>query len=699
MSATVTYISMAQPTEIDIEQSKKIEDLLRAENRYPSSQESAQREEVLAALDQVVKNWVVTVSMKKGMSEELALTVGSKIVTCGSYRLGVHGPGADIDTLCIVPRHVTKQDFFEDLHDALKNRTDVTELCPVPEAYVPVITMKFGGIDIDLLLARLDKNVIPETLDILEEGNLKNVEDETQRSLGGPRVAEEILRLVPNKDNFRATLRCIKLWASRRGVYGNILGYLGGVAWAILVARICQLYPNALPNTILSRFFKIYKQWKWPGPVMLKPIEEGTLGFRVWNSKINPRDKAHLMPIITPAYPSMNSTFNVFRTTLRVMKEEFDRGADITSRAENNQEKWDTLFEPSDFFIRYHRYLEIEVSSTDKVDHGLWFGYVHSKLRLFCYNLEILPNILIHPYPESFEKPSDLCPPGMFITTMYVGLVYQKPDPMAAPGTAAAAVNSMMANNNGMMANNSMMMAMMNNNGMNGSNKKGEVDLTAVVADFEQQLSEGAFVRKESQLRPVVTPIKRSDIPTWVLPTKLKKTLIKVKKNNKRKSEGQDPALTVAGAGDPTSPSPKKAKLEEHPSPSVSIAMAGATPVADVVTPIPTSVKVEAVMVQPTNDDAFLQELYGGGGAERGAAASGDGLKIDRPLLPDNMEIRVVPDEANKEKVERFREMLMEQDAESAGFDDEMLGLPATSSGVTRRKNNADNMLKVKLQK
>ena len=54
--------------------------------------------------------------------------------------------------------------------------------------------------------------------------------------------------------------------------------------------------------------------------------ENVELDLPVWDPRINPLDKYHLMSIITPAYPQQNSTFNVSHSTLTVMKEEFTRG-------------------------------------------------------------------------------------------------------------------------------------------------------------------------------------------------------------------------------------------------------------------------------------------------------------------------------------------------------------------------------------
>jgi poly(A) polymerase len=65
------------------------------------------------------------------------------------------------------------------------------------------------------------------------------------------------------------------------------------------------------------------------------------------------------MPIITPAAPAMNSSYNVSRHTFQVMKDELARGLDIVTGITDIRPKydWDKLFEPSDFFIKYNHYL------------------------------------------------------------------------------------------------------------------------------------------------------------------------------------------------------------------------------------------------------------------------------------------------------------------------------------------------------
>lgn len=59
---------------------------------------------------------------------------------------------------------------------------------------------------------------------------------------------------------------------------------------------------------------------------MLCAIEEHELGFPVWDPRKNPSDRTHYMPIITPAYPCMNSSYNVSSTTLEIMMDQFQFG-------------------------------------------------------------------------------------------------------------------------------------------------------------------------------------------------------------------------------------------------------------------------------------------------------------------------------------------------------------------------------------
>lgn len=65
---------------------------------------------------------------------------------------------------------------------------------------------------------------------------------------------------------------------------------------------------------------QVFARWPWPTPIMLREIEHDAMGLQVWDPRLNPRDQMHLMPIITPAYPAANSSYNVSESTLAAMK-------------------------------------------------------------------------------------------------------------------------------------------------------------------------------------------------------------------------------------------------------------------------------------------------------------------------------------------------------------------------------------------
>lgn len=398
-------ISKAPPTEKELKYTESLIETLKSFGLFESEEEARKREIVLGKLNSIFKEFVRKVSLKRHLPESVANEAGGKIFTFGSYRLGVHGAGADIDTLCVSPKHIQREDFFDEMYETLKKRPEVTNLTGVLDAYVPVLKLYFSGIPIDLLFAQLQLSSIPDDLDLSNNELLKGLDDRCIRSVNGSRVTDEILRLVPNIPAFRSALRCIKLWAKQRAIYSNVMGFLGGVAWAMLVARVCQLYPNAAASAIVSKFFLIMYQWKWPQPVLLKPIEDGPLQVRVWNPKLYPSDKAHRMPVITPAYPSMCATHNVTMSTQTIMTQEFKRATDIVEYIMVGRKQWSELFAKHDFFQKYRYYLQVIASSNTEERQRKWSGLVESRLRQLVMKLELVENlVLAHPFIDGFSR-------------------------------------------------------------------------------------------------------------------------------------------------------------------------------------------------------------------------------------------------------------------------------------------------------
>lgn len=335
----------------------------------------------------------------------------AKIFTYGSFRLGVYMPGSDIDTLVVAPKYVSREDYFNYFPEMLQAMTppgSITDLTPVEDAFVPIIKFEYDGISIDLIFSRILLTQLPsdDKWGLKDSNLLRGLDEAELRSVNGTRVTDEILSLVPEQRTFRDALRAIKLWAQRRAIYANIVGFPGGVAWAMMVARVCQLYPKATGAVIVSKFFGIILRWPWPNPVLLKPIEDGPLPVRVWNPKVYRGDQFHIMPIITPAYPSMCATYNISQSSLSIIKRELERASEISQMIISGRQQWKDLFVKHTFFATdFKYYISVISASTEKDAQNTWSGFVESKVRVLVQGLERHESIaLARAFNKGYER-------------------------------------------------------------------------------------------------------------------------------------------------------------------------------------------------------------------------------------------------------------------------------------------------------
>lgn len=391
--------------EVDAERGKEVEKFLRRKGVFESEKEATKRERVLGILSNFANNFVLAVAQKNKIPIEKKYA--SKIFTFGSYRLGVHSSGADIDTLCVAPNFVSRQDFFTLFYDDLAEKEYVTDLTKVVNTMVPLIKFKIHSIPIDLLFARLDLPSIPPNIDLLDNRLLKHMDEKCILSLNGNRVTDEILASVPNVDVFHMTLRFIKYWAQTRCVYGHAYGYPGGVAYGICVAKVCQLHPGLSTLDTIGKFFNVFSQWPWPQPVIIKEAPDCNYNLKVWNPKINVSQRNDKMPVITPVYPSISSTHNVSISTLTVLKRDLSRCAAIFESLGKSEVSVETaleeICEETNFFTRHKNYFVVTLAGENKNEFIRFLGFAETRVRLLAAKLESIDNIsFAYVFPKKY---------------------------------------------------------------------------------------------------------------------------------------------------------------------------------------------------------------------------------------------------------------------------------------------------------
>ncbi|EMS51794.1 Poly(A) polymerase [Triticum urartu] len=333
---------------MDYRRTHSLVQFLADEGAIPTPEEEETREQVIRELKKIVTDWAKAVACEERVPPR---RVTATVLTYGSYTLGAHGPESDIDALCVgpcianLPHH-----FFAVLRQILKCRPEVSGLQTVENA---------------------------KAINTSSPQYLRKLDSRSWKSLSGVRVNEQIVQLVPDQEKFQVLLRCIKLWARRRGLHCHLLGFFAGIHLAILAAYVCQRFPNATANGLFTMFFEIFAHWPWHIPVDLHGQQTNCT-----------RSDGCLMPIVMPCSPPELCASNMTEGTFRKIREELMRGYVLTKDLGSHDFEWAWIFEPFPYSTTYEQFLRIALCAPTSEELHDWTGWVKSRFPYLILKLE-----------------------------------------------------------------------------------------------------------------------------------------------------------------------------------------------------------------------------------------------------------------------------------------------------------------------
>jgi poly(A) polymerase len=233
----------------------------------------------------------------------------------GSYKLGTSTDNSDVDVLCAC------LDVFEEplkmVRSLLEHKDHIVVLDEVP-TFIPLLKIKVMDIPFDLTFVKINKECTRKTLYESIDRSADN--GASVAAINGVYTTDFILHAVkPRLDTFQNVLKRIKQWAKDRYIYGNMLGFPGGVSWTLMLVKIFEIFSTNDEDMLLKRFFRFYSYWRWPDPIILKNTQYTE--EKNWNPIRYPQDRC-FMAVITPVSPTINSTQSVNNATFKIVQRE-----------------------------------------------------------------------------------------------------------------------------------------------------------------------------------------------------------------------------------------------------------------------------------------------------------------------------------------------------------------------------------------
>jgi hypothetical protein len=361
---------LSLPNDDDTEQQRVFTEQVMAfdgsyESRHGTNPQLTQQHQVLQAFVAVFKEWA-------GPHNPFHVFVS------GSYRLGVHDNGADIDILFVTTSGITRADVFNSFAKLLETHKDVSNFQPVPRAKVPVIGLTFQGQEFDVLTCHLKCAELPAKSSLLTSYEWMNcMQEECILAFNGPRVTEMILSSVRRPNQFCAALKYIREWAKRRCVYSNKSGYLGGVNLALMLVFVSQRRPNALAFRLVKDFFSTFAKWRWSAHNPLKLDAHIEQECPVWLQSLEwtPRS-SESMVVLTACFPRFNTTYSASKYSTGILQKELERANACVDAG-----RWLDACNGLDVFVSCQRFIRVRLQSPNTSSGKTWIGYMQAQTR------------------------------------------------------------------------------------------------------------------------------------------------------------------------------------------------------------------------------------------------------------------------------------------------------------------------------